>query len=361
MLRCGEFLDQGERGFMTSNQLLDLKDLTHGELERFVLDLGQERYRANQLVKWLYQKGTINFNEMTDLSKPFREMLQRVAFISFLTPEKIETSVDGSRKFLFSLIDGQSVETVLIPDEPRLTLCISTQVGCPLGCRFCLTGRMGFIRNLTPSEMLNQILAGQREAASQGRITNIVLMGMGEPLANYDNTVKAIEIMQHELGLNLSARRITLSTAGLVPQMERLITAGLRFQLALSLNAADEDTRSLLMPINKSHPLKDILGICRRFPLRPRERLTFEYVLIEGINDSTRDALRLARLIKGIPCKVNLIPLNESQELEFKRPSDEKIREFQRVLLDRHITCIIRKSRGGDILAACGQLRAHCS
>jgi 23S rRNA (adenine2503-C2)-methyltransferase len=346
---------------MTSNRLLDLKDLTHGELEQFVLDLGQERYRAKQLVKWLYQKGTTNFNEMTDLCKPFREMLQRVAFISFLTPKKIETSLDGSRKFLFSLIDNQSVETVLIPDESRLTLCISTQVGCPLGCRFCLTGRMGFVRNVTPSEMLNQILAAQRDAASQGRITNIVLMGMGEPLANYDNTLKAIEIMQHELGLSLSARRITLSTAGLVPQMEKLITARLRFQLAVSLNAADDDTRSFLMPINKSHPLKHILGICRRFPLRPRERVTFEYVLIEGINDSPRDALQLVRLIKGIPCKVNLIPLNEAPELQFRKPSDEKIHEFQKILLDRHITCIIRKSRGGDISAACGQLRAQCA
>lgn len=346
---------------MTANRLLDLKDLTHGELEQFVLDLGQERYRANQLVKWLYQKGTTDFSEMTDLSKPFREILQRVAFISFLTPKKVETSRDGSRKFLFSLTDGQSVETVLIPDESRLTLCISTQVGCPLGCRFCLTGRMGFVRNLTPSEMSNQILAAQREAAPQGRITNIVLMGMGEPLANYDNTLKAIEIMQYEPGLNLSARRITLSTAGLVPQMERLIRAGLRFQLALSLNAADDTTRSFLMPINKSHPLKDILEICRKFPLRPRERLTFEYVLIEGINDSPRDALRLVSLMKGIRCKVNLIPLNESPELEFQRPSDETVREFQKILLDRHITCIIRKSRGGDISAACGQLRAHCS
>jgi 23S rRNA (adenine2503-C2)-methyltransferase len=344
---------------MASNQLLDLKDLTQGELEQFVLDLGEERYRAKQLIKWLYQKTTTDFNEMTDLSKPLRETLRRVAFISFLTPKKVETSLDGSRKFLFPLMDGQSVESVLIPDESRLTLCISTQVGCPLGCRFCLTGKMGFVRNLTLSEMLNQILAAQPDAAPRGRITNIVLMGMGEPLANYDNTLKAIEIMQHELGLGLSARRITLSTAGLVPQMERLIKAGLRFQLAVSLNAADDDTRSFLMPINKTHPLKDILEICRRFPLRPRERITFEYVLIGGINDSPRDALRLARLIKGIRCKVNLIPLNESQELEFQRPSDETVHEFQKILLDRHITCIIRKSRGGDISAACGQLRAQ--
>jgi 23S rRNA (adenine2503-C2)-methyltransferase len=344
---------------MTSNRLLDLKDLTHGELEQFVLDLGQERYRAKQLVKWLYQKGTKDFNEMTDLSKPFREMLQRVAFISFLTPKKVETSLDGSRKFLFSLIDGQSVETVLIPDESRLTLCISTQVGCPLGCRFCLTGRMGFIRNLTSSEMVNQILATQQDAASQGRITNIVLMGMGEPLANYENTVKVIEMMHHELGLGLSGRRITLSTVGLVPQMERLMTAGLSFQLAVSLNAADDDTRTFLMPINKSHPLKEVLKVCRRFPLRPRERITFEYVLIDGINDSPREALRLTRLINNIPCKVNLIPLNEAPEIQFRKPSDKKIHQFQKILLDRHITCILRKSRGGDISAACGQLRTQ--
>lgn len=344
---------------MTSNPTLDIKDLTQADLEQFMLKLGQQRYRARQLIKWLYQSGTINFDEMTDLPKPFRETLRRVAFISSLTPNKVETSADGSRKFLFQLMDGNSVESVLIPDGSRLTLCISTQVGCPLSCRFCLTGRMGFVRNLTPSEMLNQILRAQPEGAAKQRITNIVLMGMGEPLANYDNTVKAIEIMQYDSGLGLSGRRITLSTSGLIPEMERLMKAGLRFRLAVSLNAADDDTRSFLMPINKSHPLKEVLGICRRFPLRPRERVIFEYVLIDGINDSPRDALRLARLVKGIPCKVNLIPFNETPDLEFRRPSDKKVHEFQMILLDRHITSIIRKSRGGDISAACGQLRVH--
>ncbi len=344
---------------MTSKPPVEMKDLTLRDLEGFVSELGQERYRARQLIKWLYQKGANNFDEMTDLSKSLRETLNRVAFISTLTPNRIETSEDGSKKFLFFLMDGNSVESVLIPDGSRLTLCISTQVGCPLNCQFCLTGKMGFIRNLTPSEMLNQILSVQREVVSQRRITNIVLMGMGEPLANYDNTIKAIEIMQYDTGLDLSGRRVTLSTAGLIPEMERLMTTGLRFQLAVSLNAADNDTRSSLMPINKSHSLKQVLEICRRFPLRPRERVTFEYVLIDGVNDSTHDALRLVRLIKDIPCKVNLIPLNESPELEFRRPSDERIHEFQRILLERHITCIIRKSRGGDISAACGQLRAH--
>jgi 23S rRNA (adenine2503-C2)-methyltransferase len=342
---------------MTSEPPVDIKDLTQSDLEDFVAKLGQQRYWARQLIKWLYRKGANNFHDMTDLPKTFRETLRRVALISTLTPNHIETSRDGTKKFLFPLIDGNSVESVLVPEGSRLTLCISTQVGCPLGCRFCLSGSMGFIRNLTTSEILNQILAAQREETPKRRITNIVLMGMGEPLANYDNTVKAIEMMHYDPGLGLSGRRITLSTSGLVPEMERLMGSGLRFQLAVSLNAADEDTRTFLMPVNTSHPLNEVLESCRRFRLPSRERIIFEYVLINGINDSPQDALRLVRLLGGIPCKVNLIPFNESPEAEFSRPDEKRILGFQMVLLDRNITCIIRKSRGGDISAACGQLR----
>ncbi len=344
---------------MTSEPTVDIKDFTQSDLEDFVSKLGQQRSRAGQLIRWLYQKGATNFHEMTDLPKKFRETLGRVALISTLTPNHIEVSRDGTKKYLFSLVDGNSVESVLIPDGSRLTLCISTQVGCPVGCRFCLSGSMGFVRNLTTSEILNQILAIQREEISKRRITNIVLMGMGEPLANYDNTGKAIETMHYEPGLGLSGRRITISTSGLIPEMERLVATELRFQLAVSLNAADDDTRSFLMPINKSHPLKEILESCRRFRLRPRERIIFEYVLIDGINDSPQDALRLVHLLEGIPSKVNLIPFNEFPESEFARPDEKKILEFQMVLLDRNITCIIRKSRGGDISAACGQLRGR--
>jgi 23S rRNA (adenine2503-C2)-methyltransferase len=342
---------------MTSEPTVDIKDLTQSDLEDFVAKLGQQRYWARQLIKWLYRKGASNFHDMTDLPKTFRETLGRVALISTLTPNHIETSRDGTKKFLFSLMDGNSVESVLVPEGSRLTLCISTQVGCPLGCRFCLSGSMGFVRNLTTSEILNQILAAQREEAPKRRITNIVLMGMGEPLANYDNTVKAIEMMHYDMGLGLSGRHITLSTSGLVPEMERLMGSGLRFQLAVSLNAADEDTRSFLMPVNKSHPLKEVLESCRRFRLRPRERIIFEYVLIDGVNDLPQDALRLAHLLEGIPCKINLIPFNESPESEFARPDVKRILRFQMVLLDRYMTCIIRKSRGGDISAACGQLK----
>jgi 23S rRNA (adenine2503-C2)-methyltransferase len=342
---------------MLSKPTVDIKNLTQSDLEDFVFTLGQQRYRARQLIKWLYQEGASNFHEMMDLPKTFRETLGRVALISTLTPNHIETSQDGTKKFLFPLMDGNNVESVLVPDGSRLTLCISTQVGCPLGCRFCLSGSMGFVRNLTTSEILNQILAVHREETPKRRITNIVLMGMGEPLANYDNTVKAIQMMQYDLGLGLSRRRITLSTSGLVPEMERLMATELRFQLAVSLNAADDDTRSFLMPVNKSHPLKEVLETCRRFRLRPRERIIFEYVLIDGINDSPQDALRLVHLLKGIPCKVNLIPFNESPESKFTRPGEKKIQRFQKILLDKYLTCIIRKSRGGDISAACGQLR----
>jgi 23S rRNA (adenine2503-C2)-methyltransferase len=357
----GESWGKDRRRPMSSGPTVDIKDLTRGDLENFVFKLGQQRYRARHLIKWLYQKGATNFHEMTDLPKTFRETLCRVAFISTITPNQIETSRDGTKKFLFSLMDGNSVESVLVPDGSRLTLCISTQVGCPLGCRFCLSGSMGFVRNLTTSEILNQILAAQRQEAPKRRITNIVLMGMGEPLANYDNTVKAIEMMHYDPGLGLSGRRITLSTSGLVPEMERLMATGLRFGLAVSLNAADDDTRSYLMPINKSHPLKEVIETCRRFELRPRERIIFEYVLIDGINDSPQDALRLVHLLKGIPCKINLIPFNESPESEFARPDEKKILRFQMILLDRYIACIIRKSRGGDISAACGQLKGTFS
>ena len=355
----GESSIKGKRKSMTSKQTVDIKDLTQSDLEDFVVTLGHKRYWARHLIKWLYRKGAINFHEMTDLPANFREALRRVAFISTLTPNEVEISRDGSKKFLFSLMDGNSVESVLVPEGSRLTLCISTQVGCPLGCRFCLSGSMGFVRNLTASEILNQILAVQREEAPMRRITNIVFMGMGEPLANYDNTVKAIEMMHYDPGLALSGRRITLSTSGLVPEMEKVMATGLRFQLAVSLNAADDDTRSFLMPINKSYPLEEVLESCRGFRLHPRERIIFEYVLIDGINDSPRDAFRLVRLLKGIPCKVNLIPFNESPEQQFSRPDEKTILGFQTALLDQYITCIVRKSRGGDISAACGQLRGR--
>jgi 23S rRNA (adenine2503-C2)-methyltransferase len=228
-----------------------------------------------------------------------------------------------------------------------------------MGCRFCLTGKKGWTRDLTPSEILNQILAARRNLPSEVNITNIVLMGMGEPLANFENVRNALSLMAWPDAFKFSSRRITLSTVGLVPQIERLSREKITFQLAVSLNAANDDTRSRLMPINRRYPLKELLSACRRFPLKPRTRITFEYVLLDGVNNSLKDAKELVRILRGIPSKVNLIPLNEAPAIPFKRPSDEKVRAFQEVLMEAGLTVIVRTSKGAEISAACGQLEAR--
>ncbi len=334
----------------------DLKNLSPAELESLLSSYGKERYRSLQILRWLYLKGVHSFDEMTNLSKKFREFLQEISFLSALRPSLMEESLDGTKKFLFRLEDGNRIESVLIPDKKRLTLCLSTQVGCAMGCRFCLTGKIGLKRNLTTAEILNQILAVRKTLSEGVSITNVVLMGMGEPLANYENTMKALELMTHPDGFRFSSRRVTLSTVGLLPELERLTKEKIRFRLAISLNASDEETRSRLMPINRRYPLKRILEVCRQFPLPPRARITFEYVMIKGENDSPEDAKRLLKLLKGIPSKVNLIPLNEATGIPFQRPSIEQIYTFQEILIKGSLTAIIRASKGADISAACGQL-----
>jgi len=338
---------------------IDIKNLTLNELNALILSFGKERYRSTQILKWLYQKGVHSINEMTNLSKQFRHNLEETTFISRLKILKIEESIDGTKKFLFELQDKERIESVLIPDKKRLTLCLSTQVGCAMGCRFCLTGKIGLKRNLTLSEILNQILMVKENLNNINSITNIVMMGMGEPLNNYRNSLSAIEMMIHQEAFNFSSRKITLSTVGLIPELEKLAKEPIRFRLAISLNASDDEIRSYLMPINKSHPLKEILSICRNYPLRPRERITFEYVLIDGVNDSVADAKRLVKLLKGIPSKINLIPLNEAPEIPFKRSREERIKQFQEILLNQGLTAIIRTSKGKDISAACGQLQGE--
>jgi 23S rRNA (adenine2503-C2)-methyltransferase len=340
-----------------SSQKVDLKNLSPSELERFIASFGKERYRSIQILRWLYQKGVPSIEEMTNLSKNFRRQLNEVCTISALHPLMVEEAKDGTKKFLFQLEDGNRIESVLIPDKKRLTLCLSTQVGCALGCRFCLTGKKGWKRDLTVSEILNQILSARETLADRTSITNVVLMGMGEPLANYENTLKAIELMLYPDAFKFSSRRVTLSTAGLLPELERLAKEKTQFRLAVSLNASDEETRSYLMPINRRYPLKKILEACRSFPLRARARITFEYVLIEGINDSPQDAKRLIRILRGIPSKVNLIPLNEAPGIPFKRPSEEKVKRFQEILMEAGLTAIVRTSKGTEISAACGQLQ----
>ena len=340
----------------SSSRKIDLKNLTTDELQAFISPFGKERYRSNQTLKWLYQKGIRSIDEMTNLPWKFRQELNQIAYVSILYPIHTELAKDGTKKFLFELEDGNRIETVLIPDRSRLTLCVSTQVGCTMGCRFCLTGKKGWKRDLTASEILNQILA-VRETLSKGTpLTNIVLMGMGEPLANYENTLKALGLMTHPAALRFSSRRITLSTVGLLPGLERLSREKISFRLAISLNATDDETRSSLMPVNRHHPLKKVLDLCRQFPLRRRERITFEYVMLEGINDTLQDAKRFLKILRGIPSKINLIPLNEAPGIPFKRPSDESIRKFQEILMEGGLTAIVRVSKGKEISAACGQL-----
>jgi len=338
---------------------IDLKNLSPSELREFVASYGKEKYRTLQLLKWLYQRGISSFDEMTNLPKKLREEWKQFCSLSTLTPIRLQIAGDGTKKFLFQLEDGNRIESVLIPERDRLTLCVSTQVGCGLGCQFCLTGKKGFGRNLKPSEIVNQILAAKKSLEEDQSITNIVLMGMGEPLANYENSLKAIQLMTHSDAFKFSSRRVTLSTVGLLPELERLSIERVPFRLAISLNATDDETRSRLMPINRRYPLKKLLDLCRRFPLRPRERITFEYVLLKEINDSIQDARRMVKLLRGIPSKVNLIPLNEAPEILYKRPSDEQVRKFQEILMASGLTAIVRSSKGQEISAACGQLQAE--
>jgi 23S rRNA (adenine2503-C2)-methyltransferase len=339
--------------------LVNLKDLSFEELEAHIAGLGKERYRARQIMKWLYGRRAASFAEMTDLAKELRAELEGTARISSVDPRATERSPDGTRKYLFGLEDGNLVESVLIPDEGRLTLCISTQAGCAMGCRFCLTGAGGFARDLTSGEILDQIVVVARGLGPDERINNCVLMGMGEPLANYDAVKKALEIMASDLGFGLSRRRVTLSTAGLIPEIKRLVAERAPCRLAISLNASTEKVRSYLMPISRKYPLGALLETCRALSLPPRERITFEYVLIQGINDSEGDARRLAQILRGIRCKVNLIPLNECPGIAFRRPPEGAVLRFQKVLMEAGYTTIIRESRGGEISAACGQLRGR--
>jgi 23S rRNA (adenine2503-C2)-methyltransferase len=335
------------------SSLVDLKNLSPAELEHFLAGLGKERFRAGQLLRWIYQRGVVDFSAMTDLAKGFREELAARAVISTFTAEAEEVSTDGTRKFLFRLADGQSVETVLIPmEEGRATLCVSTQVGCAMQCSFCLTGTFGLTRNLTAAEIVNQVCA----ARERFQVDNIVLMGMGEPLHNLDNVVRALEIFYSKHSFDYSPRKVTLSTSGLVPEMLEL-GRRIRVNLAVSLNATLDAVRNELMPINRRYPLAELMRACREFPLAPRQRITFEYILIRGVNDSLDDAKRLVKLLHGVKAKVNLIPFNEHAGSAFRAPEGRVIEAFQRHLLDRDIVAIRRASKGQDISAACGQLK----
>ncbi len=338
---------------MHTLERIDVKGLDQEDLKVFFAKMGEKAFRVKQLVSWIYARGATDFDHMTDISKVLRQKLAERLDISEWEPELVQTSRDGTEKYLFRLEDGQSIEAVRIPmDEGRSTLCISTQVGCAMQCSFCLTGTFGLIRNLSTSEIVHQVTA----SLTRGPVTNIVMMGMGEPLHNLDNVVKAIHILSNSDGLKFSKRRITLSTSGLVPEMLEL---GRRVEvnLAVSLNATTDEVRDMLMPVNRRYPLKELMAACRAFPLRPHRRITFEYILIGGVNDSLEDARRLVKLLHGVKGKVNLIPFNEHTGSSFRSPAPAQMDAFQTYLLDRDIVATRRASKGQDISAACGQLK----
>jgi 23S rRNA (adenine2503-C2)-methyltransferase len=335
---------------------LNLAELDISELESALEARGCERFHARQLYRWIYKRGVVDFEKMTDLSKDLRARL--AADFEVVTPVLLSDlrSIDGTRKFVLELADHRRIEAVFIPDTPAMTFCISTQVGCAMGCGFCLTGKMGLVRNLTAGEIAGQVRLLADATRMLDHPFNIVLMGMGEPLHNYDPTMKALRILHSEHGLAVSPRRVTLSTVGIVPGLQRLAKEPLMPNLAISLHATTDEQRSELVPPNRKYPLAEILETCRRFPLKRRSRITFEYVMLDGVNDTPEDARRLARLLSGIKAKVNLIPLNPAPGIPFERPPDERIDRFAQILADRHFTVSVRKSRGQDIRAACGQL-----
>ncbi|MBF0538094.1 MAG: 23S rRNA (adenine(2503)-C(2))-methyltransferase RlmN [Nitrospirae bacterium] len=337
---------------------VNLKALTQEGLADFFKRYRLPGYRVKQLIHWMYEKRATDIDSITEFSKALRQELGAVAYISNLDIVDTRGSSDGTTKYLLQLQDGQHIEAVLIPDAERLTLCISSQVGCRMGCRFCLTGSVGFKRDLLAHEIVDQVITVARDIAPDRALTNIVLMGMGEPLDNFDEVVSALWRLTNDVGL--SRRHITLSTCGIVPRMLQLYRQAPAVNLAVSLNATTNQKRSAIMPVNNRYALEELLRTCRLIPLTPRARITFEYVLLGGVNDGEDDALRLCTLLRGIPSKVNLIPFNEYDGAPFKRPSDRGVLRFQRVLTDRHLTALIRKSKGADILAACGQLRGAC-
>jgi 23S rRNA (adenine2503-C2)-methyltransferase len=345
--------------FLKRKENTNIIEFTRAQLVAWLTEQGIALYRADQILKWIYLRQADSFNLMTDLSKDIRGLLAQHFVIGRLEVDKIETSRDGSRKYLFKLSDGKHIESVLIPERDHYTLCVSSQVGCAQGCLFCLTATGGFERNLTRAEIIAQVRDIKNELDDPEQLRNIVFMGMGEPLANYKNLVSALDTLtDNDAGLCFATRRITVSTAGLVPKLAAL-GRDTKVNLAISLNAIDNDTRSRLMPINRVYPLESLLKACRQYPLPAGRRITFEYILLKGINDSESDARRLVKLLQPIRCKLNLIPFNPHEGCDFERPAESVIQAFFDILFAKNYTVIIRRSKGQDISAACGQLKAR--
>ena len=340
---------------------LNLLDLDRQGLEAYFSEIGEKSFRASQVIQWVHQKGITDFQQMSNLSQSLRDYLQEN--IDLHLPEVVydATSLDGTRKWLLELDDGNRIETVYIPEDDRGTLCVSSQVGCALDCSFCSTGRRGFNRNLSTAEIISQVWLATRlidEEKKPGRkVTNVVLMGMGEPLLNFDNVIRAVRLMMDDFAYGLSKRRVTVSTAGVVPAIDRLGDI-LDMRLAVSLHAPDDELRDSLVPLNRKYPLQELMAACRRFidKQNARSRITFEYVLLDGVNDTDRHAQELIKLVKGIPTLINLIPFNPFAESGYKTSPAKRVQRFHKILADAGITTVVRRTRGDDIDAACGQL-----
>ena len=344
--------------------LPDLRSLSRGEMDGLVARLGEKPYRARQIFRWLHQKGAATLDEMSDLPAALRERLGAELRLDVLARAEERRSVDGTIKWTWRTQDGKLIESVYMPEPGRKTLCVSTQAGCAVGCTFCMTGTMGLSRNLTAGEIVDQVSRVNRrllelgEGAPPRPLTNLVFMGMGEPLHNYANVKAALDVLLSEDGPNFSNRHVTVSTSGIVPEMRRF-GEETDVKLAVSLNATTDEVRSALMPLNRRWPLEELLAACRDFPMKRGRRITFEYVLLGGVNDSDEDAVRLSRLVKGIPAKVNLIPYNENPGLGFRAPDPARVQAFQDRLVAASVTAVVRRNRGSDIAAACGQLAAE--
>lgn len=333
----------------------NFKRYSLSEAKEIMSDLGLDGYRAEQIFKWIWQKGARNFSEMTDISKRWRDYLGRTYIMKGPDAVGIRHEGKDAQKYLIRMEDGEGIESVFIREKRRRTICVSCQVGCPLGCKFCATALLGFKRNLLAYEICDQVQLIQESVGE--KCTNVVFMGMGEPFLNTGEIFRTLEIMNSPIGLAIGRRHTTISTVGLVPGMEMLLKSPLRVKLAISLNFAEEDLRREFMPVARSNPLQEILRLARAYS-QQKEIVTFEYVMIKGVNDSIRDAQNLVRLLKGIPSKINLIPFNEYPKLPYKRPTEKSVESFYEQLLNSRHTVVIRKSRGQKILAGCGQLAA---
>ena len=336
----------------------NLLGLTRAELEEVAQACGQPRYRAGQIYHAIYARRKTDFSKLTDLDKSFRMLLSDRYSVRYPEIRQRVVSCDGAVRYVLALEDGRTVEAVYMPEEGRATLCISSQIGCAVDCRFCFTGLLGLARNLTAGEIVGQVLAlAQAQDLPRQYRLNVVFMGMGEPLLNLGQVMKAVKLLADPRGVGIPLRRITISTSGIVPRIPELGREPVRPKLAVSLNASTNEQRTALMPVNHKYPLEELLEVCRAYPLRPREHLTFEYVLLDGINDSDLDSARVAALLRGIRAKVNLIPYNPGPELPFRSSPLERVLAFQQVLMEGRVPAFIRISRGRDVMAACGQLK----